>query len=317
MEQIFLKGAYMSDYFEWISNTVLDLTFLRPVIIVIIIVFAVWLIRRLVVRIAMERLDDVMVRYQFQKISGYIAVAAVFILLSPLLVGGFQNAATYFGLLSAGIAIALQELISDFAGWVFIIWRRPFKIGDRIQVGDVAGDVVDLRIFQFSLIEIGNWVDADQSTGRIVHVPNGHVFTQALSNYSSGFQFIWNEIPVLITFESNWKKAKKILHDIADQHGIELTKSAEKQIQEASKQFLIFYSTLTPTVYTNVKDSGVLLTIRYICEPRKRRGSAQKMWEAILESFSEHDDIDLAYPTIRYYNNTTEGKSGTQPQALP
>jgi len=307
----------MSDYFEWISNTVLDLTFLRPVIIVIIIVFAVWLIRRLVVRIAMERLDDVMVRYQFQKISGYIAVAAVFILLSPLLVGGFQNAATYFGLLSAGIAIALQELISDFAGWVFIIWRRPFKIGDRIQVGDVAGDVVDLRIFQFSLIEIGNWVDADQSTGRIVHVPNGHVFTQALSNYSSGFQFIWNEIPVLITFESNWKKAKKILHDIADQHGIELTKSAEKQIQEASKQFLIFYSTLTPTVYTNVKDSGVLLTIRYICEPRKRRGSAQKMWEAILESFSEHDDIDLAYPTIRYYNNTTEGKSGTQPQALP
>ena len=190
-------------------------------------------------------------------------------------------------------------------------------MGDRIQVGDVAGDVVDLRIFQFSLIEIGNWVDADQSTGRIIHVPNGHVFTHVVSNYSSGFQFIWNEIPVLITFESNWKVAKQLLHDIADQHGIELTASAEKQIREASKQFLIFYSTLTPTVYTDVKDSGIMLTIRYICEPRKRRGSAQKMWEAILEAFSEHKDIDLAYPTVRYYDNAVEGKSGTRPQSHP
>ena len=307
----------MSDYFEWLSSVQLDLDFIRPVIIAIIIIFVVWLLRRLVVRIAMERIDDVMMRYQFQKISGYIAVAAVIVLLSPFLIGGFKNAATYFGLLSAGIAIALQELISDFAGWVFIIWRRPFKIGDRIQVGEVAGDVVDIRIFQFSLIEIGNWVDADQSTGRIIHVPNGHVFTQVLSNYSSGFQFIWNEIPVLVTFESNWKVAKQLLHDIADQHGVELTESAERQIREASKQFLIFYSTLTPTVYTNVKDSGVMLTIRYICEPRKRRGSTQKMWEAILEAFAEHDDIDLAYPSVRYYDNAAEGKSGTRPQPLP
>jgi small-conductance mechanosensitive channel len=307
----------MSDYFEWLSSTLPDLAFLRPAIIAIIIIFAVWLVRRLVMRVAMERIDDVMMRYQFQKISGYIAVAAVIALLSPLLIGGFKNAATYFGLLSAGIAIALQELISDFAGWVFIIWRRPFKIGDRIQVGEVAGDVIDIRIFQFSLIEIGNWVDADQSTGRIIHVPNGHVFTQVLSNYSSGFQFIWNEIPVLVTFESNWKVAKQLLHDIADQHGVELTESAENQIREASKQFLIFYSTLTPTVYTDVKDSGVMLTIRYICEPRKRRGSTQKMWEAILEAFAEHDDIDLAYPSIRYYDNAAEGKSGTRPQPLP
>ena len=81
-------------------------------------------------------------------------------------------------------------------GLGFIIWRHPFRVGDRIQVGDQAGDVIDLRIFQFSLMEIGNWVAADQSTGRIIHVPNGIVFTHPLANYSLGFDYIWNEIPI-------------------------------------------------------------------------------------------------------------------------
>ena len=67
------------------------------------------------------------------------------------------------------------------------------------------------RIFMFTLMEIGNWVDADQSTGRVIHIPNGKVFKEVLANYSKGFQYIWNEIPVLVTFESNWKKAKEIL----------------------------------------------------------------------------------------------------------
>ena len=76
--------------------------------------------------------------------------------------------------------------------------------------------LIDLRIFQFTLMEIGNWVDADQSTGRIVHVPNGSVFVTPLANYAKGFQYIWNEIPVLVTFESDWRRAKEILEGIAN-----------------------------------------------------------------------------------------------------
>ncbi len=86
-------------------------------------------------------------------------------------------------------------------------------MGDRIQVGNFAGDVIDLRIFQFTLMEIGNWVDADQSTGRVIHIPNGKVFTEMLANYSKGFHYIWNEIPFLVTFESNWKKQKKYFRE--------------------------------------------------------------------------------------------------------
>jgi len=222
--------------------------------------------------------------------------------LGILLVGriwfeGFQSIATFLGLVSAGIAIALKDLLVNLAGWGFILWRRPLEVGDRIQIGEHRGDVIDIRIFQFTLLEIGNWVHADQSTGRVIHVPNGKVLTDYTANYSKGFQYIWNELPVLVTFESNWKKAKALLAEIAARHAAHLTEEAERQIREVSRRFMIFYSTLKPTVYTSVEDSGVLLTVRYLCEARHRRGSAEAIWEDILDEFGRRDDIDFAYPT--------------------
>ena len=110
----------------------------------------------------------------------------------------------------------------------------------------------------------------------------------------------------MITFESNWQKAKKILQTIVEKNPSRLNKSAEKAMKEASKKYLIYYSRLTPIVYTDVKDSGVLLTIRYVCHPKKRRKTSQEIWEAILREFARASDIDLAYPTQRFYNHLKE-----------
>jgi small-conductance mechanosensitive channel len=185
-------------------------------------------------------------------------------------------------------------------------------VGDRIQIGNTAGDVIDIRIFQFTLMEIRNWVDADQSTGRIIHIPNGKVFSEIQANYSTGLDYIWNEIPVLITFESDWKKSKEILTGIVNKHAEHLSASVEEKIKEASHRFMIFYKKLTPIVYTSVKDSGVMLTMRYLCDPRKRRGSEEEIWEDVLNEFAKHKNIDFAYPTQRFYNNLSEGKMKNQ-----
>jgi small-conductance mechanosensitive channel len=233
------------------------------------------------------------------------------ILLGATWIGALRSVGTFLGLLSAGLAIALKDFVVNFASWLFIIWRRPFELGDRIEVGDIAGDVIDIRIFQFTVLEIGNWVDADQSTGRIIHIPNGKVLTEPLANFTRGFMFIWNELPVMVTFESNWRKAKDILQRIADEHAQHLSDQAEKKVKEAARKYLIFYSKLTPIVYTSIADSGVVLTIRYLCQPRRRRSSAEDIWEDILVEFAENDDIDFAYPTRRFYNNRIEGEPDT------
>jgi small-conductance mechanosensitive channel len=298
-----------SDFLESIN---LHPQLFTNLLITLVVIVVITLLRNIIVRFVNLRIEDTVVRYQWQKISGYVAVFLIVIIMLPLWLGGVQDLITYLGLISAGLAIALQGLILDFVGWLFIMFRRPFRVGDRIEIGKFAGDVIDLRVFQFSMIEIGNWVDADQSTGRIINVPNRQVFSEVLANFSSGFEFIWNEIAILLTFESDWKKAKRILEAVAETHGQALTKNAQEEIKKASRKYLIFYKNLTPRVYTSVKDSGVLLTLRYICDPRRRRGSAEAIWETVLEKFSECDDIDYAYPTIRTYDNRSEGKPGAR-----
>jgi len=130
----------------------------------------------------------------------------------------------------------------------------------------------------------------------------------AIANYNQGFNFIWNEIGVLVTFESDWKKAKEILMKIAEAHTAVQSAHAEAQVRAAARKFLIFFQHLTPIVWTNVEDCGVKLTMRYLCEPRKRRSSQAAIWEAVLEAFSRESGIDFAYPTIRRYDDRAEGK---------
>jgi small-conductance mechanosensitive channel len=294
---------------QWISDcTGLSAQLQSKIFTSIVVIFVLWFIRTIVMRIVWKKTDDVQTRYRWQKTSAYIASLIVILLVGRVWFEGVQALATYFGLLSAGLAIALKDLVSSLAGWVFIIWRSPIAVGDRIQIGEYRGDVIDIRLFKFTLLEIGNWVDADQSTGRVIHIPNSMILSDTLANYTKGFQFIWHEIPVLVTFESNWQKAKNILLEIAESHAQHLSKTAEQKLRRASRKFMIFYSNLTPTVYTTVKDCGVLLTIRYLIDPKQRRSSEQGIWEEILEQFSKLSDIDFAYPTQRFYNNVIEGK---------
>lgn len=273
-------------------------------------VVGLWLLHKLILALVYRRVHDPWSRYRWRKSLTYVFMVAGIIIVGRMWFAGVQALATFFGLLSAGLAIALKEPVSNLAGWAFIMWRRPFEVGDRVQIGVHAGDVIDLGVFQFTLNEIGAWVQADQSTGRIIHVPNGKVFTDPVANYNKGFRYIWNEVPVVVTFESDWRKAKHILGKIALKHAEHLTAQAEQELLAASQQYLINYRKLTPIVYTNVVDYGVQLTIRYLIEPRKRRGTEHAIWEDILTEFADCQDIDLAYHTTRSFKYTEEGKPG-------
>src|SRR5438094_305318 len=263
-----------------------------------------WLVHRIALSLVYRRVRDPRSRYRWRKTLTYLVYVAGIVIVGPMWFAWVESFTTIVGFLSAGLAIALKDPVSNLAGWAFILWRRPFEVGDRVQIGPHAGDVIDLGLFQFTINEIGPWVQPDQASGRIIHVPNGKIFTDPVANYNKGFKYIWNEVPVLVTFESDWRKAKQILTKIAVKHAEHLTAEAEHDLLEASQQYLINYRKLTPIVYTKVVDSGVQLTIRYLIEPRKRRGTEHAIWEEILTEFAKCPDIDLAYHTVRGFKNT-------------
>jgi len=296
---------------EYISNIIRNIPYLSSPIVIkfllsILVIFFIWILKIIIIKLINKNIVDVKTRYHWRKLIKSITIIISAIVIGRIWIKGAQSFITYLGLLSAGIAIALKDVISNMVGWLYIITRRPFIVGDRIEIGNIAGDVIDQSFFEFTLLEIGNWVHADQSTGRLVHVPNGKIFTNDLVNFDKGFQYIWNEIEVVVTFESDWQKAKKILLKIAATKGEHISTSMEKQIKRAARKYMIYFKKLTPIVYTSVVDHGVKLTIRHLCETRKRRGYTEAIWEDILLQFAKNDNIDLAYPTTRFFRNKDE-----------
>lgn len=286
---------YLAEYTGMTPDTI------GKLILTLAIIALLYLFQILILRIVWSQTRNIKLRYQWKRSLSFVLPFLGLVIILAIWIKAFEQFGAFLGLLSAGIAIALKDPLTNLAGWFFIIFRHPFVVGDRIQMGEHAGDVIDIRLFQFTILEIGNWVDADQSTGRIIHIPNGKVFFDAQANYSSGFNYIWNEIPVTITFESNWNKAKQILTEVVNRHAEHFSKTAEQEIFRASRNYLIYYRHFSPIVYLKVIDFGVTLTMRYLCDPRKRRGSENDIWQDVLTSFSLHEDIDLAYPTTRFY----------------
>ena len=232
---VYLYNALSSIVSEFLTFSSIQAKIISTILVLII--FAI--IRRLINKIITAQTEDALIRYRWMKVSTYILIILGFIMVGRIWFEGIQSIVTYLGLVSAGLAIALKDPITNIIGWLFILWRVPFGVGDRVEIGTNSGDVIDINFFNFTLLEIGHWADGNSSTGRIVHVPNGKVFIETLANYGKGFKYIWNEIPVLITFESDWEKAKEILTLIAKNHAEHVSKAASKKFKETSKLFMM------------------------------------------------------------------------------
>lgn len=301
----------MDPIMDWIENELLitpnvQVKLFKTIIIILIVSFIYVFLKKLIYRLV----DNNRVYYRSKKSMSYIIFVLAFILVGRIWFEGIQSLTTFIGLFSAGLAIVMKDVILNIAGWMYIKLKSPLRVGDRIEIDGIAGDVIDIQVFSFVLMEIRNWIDADQSTGRIVYIPNVTIFNEALLNYSKGIPYIWNEIPISVPFESNWKKAKVLLKEIATRHGEVISSKAEASIQEASKKFSLYNAQLEPTVYTKIDtpSSSIILTLRYMCPYRNRRGSAELIYEEILDEFMNHDDIEFAYPTQIIYKDDEKNR---------
>lgn len=255
--------------------------------------------RALARRAVHRRTDETEVVYRTGKLATYAATLVVLPALAWIWLESVSSLATYLAVVSAGLAIALADVLKNVAGWGYIVIRRPFRVGDRIEIAGTKGDVLDIRLFRFTVAEVGNWVDAEQATGRLIHIPNGGLFTTQLANYTEGFEFVWHEMAVLITFESDWHLAEERFREIAETHSPEIEAEAGARIRKIARNYNIKLGVLRPTVYLSVRDSGVLLTLRFLTDPRERRGVEERIWRAILETLDAEPTIELAYPTVR------------------
>ena len=232
------------------------------------------------------------VNRSIRRVGAIFAVGMLLILISPD-IRGLLAVLTVIG---AGLAIAMREALLSVAGWARLAFMSDYRIGERIEINNVCGDVIDIRVLRTTVMEIGGWVDGDQSTGRIAHIPNCWIFQYTLFNYTRGFRYIWNELSFVVTFRSDWRAARDQMQKFAEESAAIVSQDAATEIRKMSSEFLVHYGILTPFVYVSTTDRGVKLTLRYLCEARKRRGTTHAFTVNLLDEFREHPDIELAYP---------------------
>jgi len=246
-------------------------------------------------------ITDLHTRHKVRRSLQWIRIFLIVAALTFIWGGGIKNYGVIFGLVGAGLALSLQELILSVVGWIFIMLTHPFDIGDRIEIDGMKGDVIDISVLHTTLVEVGNWVDADQSTGRLLMVPNGSFIRHGSKNYTKGFSFIWNELCIVVTFESDWEKAKEIILSLSAKEDAKFKSEIKNQIKKTQETYAIRFGMVSSIVYTAIDASGIALTLRYLSPVRHRRSTSHKLYEAILRAFADEANIDFAYPTTRFY----------------
>lgn len=202
-----------------------------------------------------------------------------------------------YGFVAAAVAFSIQDLFKNFIGGIVILIRSLYRVGDRIQVGEMYGDIIDIGILYTTLLEIRSWVAGDQSTGRIVRVPNGKVIYMDVVNYTADHSFIWDEIHIPITHESDWKKAESILSEIITDSTQDLTVSAMEEIKHLQSKYFLTNDNVEPHVYMAITDNWVSLYARYIVSVRERRNVQDKIMRLIKERFDAEKKIKIASTT--------------------
>ncbi len=189
----------------------------------------------------------------------------------------------FFGIAGAGIAFALQEVIVSIAGWIAIVFSDIYKSGDRVLMGGIKGDVIDVGVLRTTIMEIGGWVEGDLYNGRIARIANSFVFKEPVYNYSADFPFLWDEIKVPIKHGSNYTLAREILYEAAEKVVGSYSKEAEEHWDIMVRKFLIENASTHPMVFIIANDNWVEFTLRYVVDYKKRVRIKDELFTIILE----------------------------------
>lgn len=196
---------------------------------------------------------------------------------------------TFISIISAAMTIALRDFILNFFCGVYIRFKKPFKVEDRIQIEDIKGDVMSMSTFSFEILEVSTKENNGQSTGIVIHYPNSVIFSKPVKNINKGFKYIWDEIIVKIALDSDLEKNKKEIYKIVN--NIDTIKSIPKKmknlINDVNSTNRIYFNNFDPIIYTKIVDDHIELIVRFLMHPKKARYIESVIWDKIYLGYKD------------------------------
>ena len=193
-----------------------------------------------------------------------------------------------FGVAGAGVAFALQEVIASVAGWLAVTFGSFYKVGDRVMLGGIRGDVIDIGVLRTTVFQVGDWVDGDLYNGRVVRLANSYVFKEPVFNYSADFPFLWDEIRVPIRHGSDRELTRRLFVDVAEEIVGEYAREVEATWEKMTRNYVIENARVTPQVSMVMDENWMTYTLRYAVEYRFRRTTKDRLFERLLDQIAAH-----------------------------
>jgi len=238
--------------------------------------------------------------YKAKKISNFIGYVFTIVLIAIVFSDKLTGITFALGAAGVGIAFALQEVIASFAGWLMVIIGGFYKPGDRVQLGGIKGDVMDVGVLRTTIMETGQWVDGDQYNGRIVLIANSFVFKEPVFNYSGQFPFLWDEIKIPIQYGSNYEQFKTMLLSIGNEVTSEFNEPSRLKWNEMQQTYRLEDAQTDPMVSLIANDNWVEFTLRYVVNYKKRRATKTELFTQILKA------VEATEGQIRFASTTTQ-----------
>lgn len=291
-----LGGAKDMTGFEQLISLDLLRSYAPSIVFLAALAVGIFLLRGLAIR----SIEDVTTRYRVRKAIGYAGYFLFFVILLSLLSARVAQFSVVIGAIGAGVAFALQEVIASIAGWVALSFGGFYKPGDRVQLGGIKGDVIDIGILRTTLMEIGAWVDGDQYNGRMVRIANSFVFKEPVFNYSGEFPFLWDEFKLPVRYGSDWKLAQRLIDEAVGSEVDDFTRRSEELWKQVARNFMLEQARVEPAVTLTATDNWIEFNVRYIVDCKARRSTRDAIMRKIL------DAIDGTAGKVRLASSTIE-----------
>ncbi len=246
------------------------------------------------------RVKNVDTRYRTRKLVNFLGYLLALGYVSVVFSDQLSGLTVFLGVAGAGIAFALQEVIASVGGWVAVSFGGFYRTGDRIQLGGIKGDVIDIGVLRTTLMEVGQWVNGDLYNGRVVRIANSFVFKEPVFNYSGDFEFLWDEITVPVKYGSDRALARELLSRVVQEVSGDYAEEARVAWRGMVAKFRIEDASVEPLVTLVANDNWMEFTLRYVVDYKRRRFTRDRLFSRIL------DEIDATQGRVALASATFE-----------
>lgn len=288
---------------DWL-NTAVDRLLFDPVVgkitAAIVGLLFIYIIMRVVrSNLINRRIKQPAVRNHARKILNLVGYVLAFLYVTSVFSDSLGQLTVLFGVLGAGIAFALQEVVTSIAGWAALSLGNFYRSGDRVQLGGIRGDVIDIGLLRTTVVELGGWINGDLYNGRVVRIANSFVFKEPVFNYSADFPFLWDEIVIPVKHGDNRAMAREIITRVVQEVVGDYTSQADSAWSLMLARYAVEDASVEPTVTMIANDNWLEYTVRYVVDYKKRRSTKDVLFNRILDEFDASDgQVNFASATF-------------------